>query len=148
MNNTIFSGIIELCDSFSISLTFFPFAKIHWWHYDGQIESESLSRSNELDQMREKLEYRKLVMGNMSMHSKVVKEKVRKQEEQLSSEIRSLLVGGSSLSVANKRMQVILDYIKYLFSFIFQFCALKWTSICASSFGRFSHYFCLYFYGK
>ncbi|KAH6768365.1 UV radiation resistance-associated protein [Perilla frutescens var. frutescens] len=70
-----------------------------------QIESESLSRSNELDQMREKLEYRKLLMGKMSMHSKVVKEKVRKQEEQLSGEIRSLLVGGSSLSVANKRMQ-------------------------------------------
>ncbi|KAL8486872.1 hypothetical protein ACS0TY_023068 [Phlomoides rotata] len=70
-----------------------------------QIEAESLSWSNELDQKREKLEYRKLVMGNMSMHSKVVREKVRKQEEQLSAEIRSLLIGGSSLSVANKRMQ-------------------------------------------
>lgn len=70
-----------------------------------QTESESLSRSNELDQMLEKLEYRKLLMGKMSMHSKVVKEKVRKQEEQLSGEIRSLLVGGSSLSVANRRMQ-------------------------------------------
>ncbi|GFP80691.1 uv radiation resistance-associated gene protein [Phtheirospermum japonicum] len=69
-----------------------------------QIEAESLSRSNELDRMREKLESRKLVMGNMSMHSKVVKEKVRKQEEQLSVEIRSLLAGGSSLSMANKRM--------------------------------------------
>ncbi|CAA0818652.1 Unknown protein [Striga hermonthica] len=69
-----------------------------------QIEAESLSRLNELDRMREKLESRKLVMGNMSMHSKVVKEKVRKQEEQLSAEIRSLLAGGSSLSEANKRM--------------------------------------------
>ncbi|KAL0433007.1 UNVERIFIED_CONTAM: hypothetical protein Slati_2635000 [Sesamum latifolium] len=58
-----------------------------------QIEAESLNRSNELEQMREKLESRKLVMGNMSMHSKVVKEKVRKQEEQLSTEIRSLLAG-------------------------------------------------------
>lgn len=70
-----------------------------------QMEAESLHRSNELDQMREKLESRKLVMGNMSMHSKVAKEKVRKQMEQLSAEIRSLLVGGSSLSAANKRMQ-------------------------------------------
>ncbi|XP_047956852.1 UV radiation resistance-associated gene protein-like [Salvia hispanica] len=70
-----------------------------------QIESESLSRSNELDQMREKLEHRKLLMGKMSMRSKVVKEKVRKQEERLSGEIRSLLIGGSSISVANKRMQ-------------------------------------------
>ncbi|KAL6503579.1 hypothetical protein OROGR_025502 [Orobanche gracilis] len=71
-----------------------------------QIGAESLSRSNELNRMHEKLEYRKLVMGNMSMHSKVVKERVRKQEEQLSAEIRSLLAGGSSLSVANKRMVI------------------------------------------
>lgn len=73
-----------------------------------QAEAESLSRSNELDQMREKLESRKLVMGSMSMNSKVVKDKVRKQEEQLSAEIRSLLVGGTNLSVASKRIQVIL----------------------------------------
>lgn len=66
--------------------------------------------------MLEKLEYRKLLMGKMSMHSKVVKEKVRKQEEQLSGEIRSLLVGGSSLSVANRRMQVMLDYCTWLSS--------------------------------
>lgn len=108
-------SIIELCDSLPISshssYSFLlplisRFAKINWWHYDGQIEAESLSRSNKLDQMREKLESRKLVMGNMSMHSKVVKEKVNKQEEQLSVEIRSLLAGGSSLSVAKTHMQV------------------------------------------
>lgn len=66
--------------------------------------------------MREKLEHRKLLMGKMSMRSKVVKEKVRKQEEQLSGEIRSLLVGGSSLSVANKRMQVMFDNLTWLSS--------------------------------
>lgn len=60
--------------------------------------------------MREKLESRKLVMGNMSMHSKVVGEKVKKQEEQLTTEIRSLLVSGTSLSGANKRLQVIMAY--------------------------------------
>ncbi|XP_073126197.1 vacuolar protein sorting 38 [Henckelia pumila] len=76
-----------------------------------QVEAESLSQSNELDQMRERLEYRKLVMGNMSMDSKVVKEKVRKQEELLSAKIRSLLAGGTSLSVASRRMQ---DSIKSL----------------------------------
>lgn len=63
--------------------------------------------------MREKLESRKLVMGNMSMHSKVVGDKVKKQEEQLTTEIRSLLVSGTSLSAANKRLQVIMTY--YLF---------------------------------
>ncbi|KAM7461807.1 hypothetical protein LguiA_029928 [Lonicera macranthoides] len=70
-----------------------------------QVEEESLNRSNELDEMREKLESRKLVMGNMSMHSKVLEEKVKKQEEQLSTEIRSLLVAGTALSVASKRLQ-------------------------------------------
>ncbi|KAA8548397.1 hypothetical protein F0562_000081 [Nyssa sinensis] len=70
-----------------------------------QVEAESLNRSNELDEMHEKLESRKLVMGNMSMHSKVVEENVKRQEEQLSSEIRSLLIAGTSLSVASKRLQ-------------------------------------------
>ncbi|CAA3024906.1 UV radiation resistance-associated gene [Olea europaea subsp. europaea] len=70
-----------------------------------QVETQTLSRTNELDEMHEKLESGKLVMGNMSMHSKVVEEKVRKQEEQLSSEIRSLLVAGAALSAPSKRMQ-------------------------------------------
>ena len=71
-----------------------------------QLEAESLSRSNKLDEMREKLEARKLVMGNMSMQSKVVQEKAKKQEDLLNSEIRSLLMAGTSLSVARKSLQV------------------------------------------
>lgn len=70
-----------------------------------QVEAESLSCLNELDEMKEKLDSRKLVMGNMSMHSKVIKEKVKKKEEQLSNDIRSLLVAGTSLSAASKRLQ-------------------------------------------
>ncbi|XP_076889125.1 vacuolar protein sorting 38-like [Bidens hawaiensis] len=70
-----------------------------------QLEAESLSWSNELDEMREKLEARKLVMGNMSMNLKVVQEKAKKQEEQLNSEIRSLLMAGTSLSVASRNLQ-------------------------------------------
>ncbi|XP_027167116.1 UV radiation resistance-associated gene protein isoform X3 [Coffea eugenioides] len=76
-----------------------------------QVEAESLNRSNELDEMREKLESRKLVMGNMSMHSKVAEEKVKKQEEQLSSEIRSLLLAGTALSVASKQLQEANGYL-------------------------------------
>lgn len=57
--------------------------------------------------MREKLEARKLVMGNMSMNLKVVQEKAKKQEDQLNSEIRSLLMAGTSLSVASRSLQVI-----------------------------------------
>ena len=114
MNETTFYGAFLF---FSIQLNCSN-SPMHWWFY-GQIESESLSRSNELDQMREKLEHRKLLMGKMSMRSKVVKEKVRKQEERLSGEIRSLLIGGSSISVANKRMQVMFDYVIWLSSLVF-----------------------------
>ncbi|KAL7611677.1 hypothetical protein Lser_V15G06137 [Lactuca serriola] len=70
-----------------------------------QLEAESIKWSNELDEMREKLEARKLLMGNMSMRSKAVREKTKKQEEQLNSEIRSLLMVGSALSVATSRLQ-------------------------------------------
>ncbi|CAI9271371.1 unnamed protein product [Lactuca saligna] len=70
-----------------------------------QVEAESLKWSNGLDEMREKLEARKLLMGNMSMRSKAVREKTKKQEEQLNSEIRSLLMVGSALSVATSRLQ-------------------------------------------
>ncbi|CAK9136543.1 unnamed protein product [Ilex paraguariensis] len=55
--------------------------------------------------MREKLESRKLLMGNMSMHSKVAEETVKKQEEQLGNEIKSLLVAGTALSIATKHLQ-------------------------------------------
>ncbi|KAJ0620303.1 putative phosphatidylinositol 3-kinase [Helianthus annuus] len=70
-----------------------------------QSEAESLSWSNQLDEMREKLEARKLVMGNTSMNLKVVQEKAKKQEDQLNSEIRSLLMAGTSLSVASRSLQ-------------------------------------------
>ncbi|KAJ0742163.1 putative phosphatidylinositol 3-kinase [Helianthus annuus] len=70
-----------------------------------QFESESLSWSNQLDEMREKLEARKLVMGNTSMNLKVVQEKAKKQEDQLNSQIRSLLMAGTSLSVASRSLQ-------------------------------------------
>lgn len=70
-----------------------------------QLEEESLKWSNELDDMREKLEARKLMMGNMSMHSEVVIKKAKKQQEQLNCEIRSLLLAGSALSVASRHLQ-------------------------------------------
>ncbi|KAB1213668.1 hypothetical protein CJ030_MR5G016227 [Morella rubra] len=72
----------------------------------GQVNAESLNRLNELDEMREKLEAKKKLMENMSMHSSLAKEDANKQEEQLSGEVRSLLVAGTALSVARKRLQV------------------------------------------
>ncbi|KAI8566751.1 hypothetical protein RHMOL_Rhmol02G0066400 [Rhododendron molle] len=69
------------------------------------VEAESLSRSNQLDEMREKLDSRKLVMGNTSMHAKVVEGNVKREEERLNNEIKSLLLAGTALSVATKRLQ-------------------------------------------
>ncbi|CAN6722617.1 unnamed protein product [Malus baccata var. baccata] len=70
-----------------------------------EVEAESLRRSNELEEMQQKLEARKMVMGNMSRHSMLAVENTKKKEEQLSIELRSLLVAGTSLSVARKRLE-------------------------------------------
>ncbi|GMH08035.1 hypothetical protein Nepgr_009875 [Nepenthes gracilis] len=70
-----------------------------------RVQAESLARLNELDEIRQRLEDRKLVMGNMLMQSKVVEEHAKMKVEHLSSEIKSLLVSGTSLSAARKRLQ-------------------------------------------
>ncbi|KAJ7959785.1 UV radiation resistance-associated protein [Quillaja saponaria] len=70
-----------------------------------QVDAESLSRLNELEEMREKLEARKMVMEKISMNCMLAKEDARKQEERLSDEVRSLLVAGTNLSLARKRLQ-------------------------------------------
>ncbi|KAG4156906.1 hypothetical protein ERO13_D02G027800v2 [Gossypium hirsutum] len=67
-----------------------------------QVKNESLNKLNELEEMRERLEARKVVMANMSTHCKVATEDAKKQEEMLSTEVRSLLVAGTSLSEANR----------------------------------------------
>ncbi|KAB2092378.1 hypothetical protein ES319_A02G026300v1 [Gossypium barbadense] len=70
-----------------------------------QVKNESLNKLNELEEMRERLEARKVVMANMSTRCRVATEDAKKQEEMLSTEVRSLLVAGTSLSVARKRLQ-------------------------------------------
>lgn len=70
-----------------------------------QVDSESVRRSNELAEMREKLEARKCIVDNMGMRSKIASEDVKKQEESLSIEVRSLLVAGTALSKARKRLE-------------------------------------------
>ena len=47
-----------------------------------------------------------MVMGNMSRYSMLAVEDTKKKEEQLSIELRSLLVAGTALSVARKRVEV------------------------------------------
>ncbi|KAK5804815.1 UV radiation resistance-associated protein [Gossypium arboreum] len=70
-----------------------------------QVKTESLTRLNELEEMRERLVARKVMIGNMSTRCKVATEDAKKQEKMLSTELRSWLVAGTSLSVARKRLQ-------------------------------------------
>ncbi|XP_030547682.2 UV radiation resistance-associated gene protein isoform X2 [Rhodamnia argentea] len=70
-----------------------------------QVKNESLRRLNELEEMREKVDGRKLVMQNLSLRTNVVVEDAKRKEEDLAAEVRSLLVAGTALSVARKRLQ-------------------------------------------
>lgn len=70
-----------------------------------QVNGESLGRLNELEEMRQKLESKKLMMENMSIRSRLAKEDVNKQEEQLSGAVQSLLVAGGTLSVTSRNLQ-------------------------------------------
>jgi hypothetical protein len=76
-----------------------------------------LGRLNELEEMRQKLESKKLLMENMSIRSRLAKEDAGKQEEQLSGAVQSLLVAGGTLSVTSRNLQVnllILLFTKYV----------------------------------
>ncbi|ESW28490.1 hypothetical protein PHAVU_003G290900 [Phaseolus vulgaris] len=70
-----------------------------------QGNSESLGRLNELEEMREKLESKKMVMEKMSIRSRLAKEDTSKQEEQLTGEVQSLLVAGGALSGSSRNLQ-------------------------------------------
>ncbi|XP_010413952.1 PREDICTED: UV radiation resistance associated protein-like isoform X1 [Camelina sativa] len=70
-----------------------------------QVSTESLRRTNELEEMRQRLEARKLLVDNTSVACKVTEQDVKKKEELLSTEVRSLLVGGTTLSIAKSKLQ-------------------------------------------
>lgn len=66
---------------------------------------------NKLEEMRQKLESKKVMVENMSMRSRIAKEDACKKKERLGVEVESLLVAGTALSVSRKRLQVILHFI-------------------------------------
>ncbi|AEC08733.1 hypothetical protein ISN45_At02g027150 [Arabidopsis thaliana x Arabidopsis arenosa] len=70
-----------------------------------QVSTESLRRTNELEEMRQRLEARKLLVDKTSVACKVTEQDVKKKEENLSTEVRSLLVGGTTLSIAKSKLQ-------------------------------------------
>ncbi|KAH1236780.1 UV radiation resistance-associated gene protein [Glycine max] len=77
------------------------------WNWGGEmnVNAESLGRLNELEEMRQKLESKKMLMENMSICSRLAKEEASKQEEQLSGAVQSLLVSGGALSVTSRNLQ-------------------------------------------
>lgn len=70
-----------------------------------KVRAEYLLQSNELDNMREKLEAKKLVLGDVSMFTKKTLEDCRNKREQLCTEIRILLAAGKTLSAAHKQLE-------------------------------------------
>ncbi|XP_020884320.1 UV radiation resistance-associated gene protein isoform X2 [Arabidopsis lyrata subsp. lyrata] len=70
-----------------------------------QVSTESLRRTNELEEMRQRLEARKLLVDKTSIACKVIEQDVKKKEDNLSTEVRSLLVGGTTLSIAKSKLQ-------------------------------------------
>lgn len=73
----------------------------------GQVNAASLSRRNEVEEMRQRLEARKLLVEKTSAASKVTEQDAKKKEEKLSAGVKSLVIGGTSLSVAKSKSQVI-----------------------------------------
>ena len=72
----------------------------------GQVSADSLRRANELEEMRQRLEARKLLVEKTSAACKVTEQDVKVKEDSLSAEVRSLLVGGTTLSIAKSKLQV------------------------------------------
>ncbi|KAJ6844462.1 UV radiation resistance-associated gene protein isoform X2 [Iris pallida] len=70
-----------------------------------KVREESLRQSNELENMREKLEARKFAMGDMSMSTKEILEDVKSQRERICTSARMLLVAGQNLSAAHQKLQ-------------------------------------------
>ncbi|CAN8247722.1 unnamed protein product [Cochlearia groenlandica] len=70
-----------------------------------QVSTESLRRTNELEEMRQRLETRKLLVDKTSVACKVTEQDVKRKEETLGTEVRSLLVGGTTLSIARSKLQ-------------------------------------------
>lgn len=75
--------------------------------YDKQVRSGSLHQLNELEEMRKKLEARKLVMENLLMQFKTESEEIKNKRGQLLFGNRSLQVVWEALSKARAQLMVI-----------------------------------------
>ncbi|XP_074562868.1 vacuolar protein sorting 38-like isoform X1 [Curcuma longa] len=66
---------------------------------------ESLSQNNELVEMRQTLEAKRLTLGNLSMYRKKTSENTKKEKEQLYHSTRLLLVAGKTLAASHQQLQ-------------------------------------------
>ncbi|XP_008786772.2 UV radiation resistance-associated gene protein isoform X2 [Phoenix dactylifera] len=66
---------------------------------------ESLRLTNELKEMRQKLEVQKVAIANLSIHTVKTSEDVKNRRAQLCFAIRMLLVSGKTLSAAHQQLQ-------------------------------------------
>ncbi|PIA48696.1 hypothetical protein AQUCO_01400930v1, partial [Aquilegia coerulea] len=73
-----------------------------------QVRSDTLTRSNELQQFRHKLERRRFLMGNLSLRANTQREDARILKDRLNLQIKSLLVAGNALSTAKNQLQKML----------------------------------------
>lgn len=80
---------------------------ISGWLHNGQVKAESLSRVNALEDMRENLEAKRLALESLTTQVKIGTEDTVKQEDMLGTELRSLLVAGTTLSVKRKGLEVL-----------------------------------------
>ncbi|URE07610.1 UV radiation resistance [Musa troglodytarum] len=70
-----------------------------------EVRKESLRQHNELEEMKQKLEVKRLALASSSVHFNKTSENVKNQKDQLSAAIRMLLVGGKTLDAAHQQLQ-------------------------------------------
>lgn len=74
------------------------------------MNAELLSRRNELEEMRQRLEARKLLVEQTLAARRVTEHDAKKKEEKLSTQVKALVIGGTSLSGARSKSQVLSLY--------------------------------------
>ncbi|KAF5189103.1 Uv radiation resistance-associated protein, partial [Thalictrum thalictroides] len=69
------------------------------------LSSDTLNRSNQLQQFTHKLDHKRLLIGNLSLRAKTQREDARLRNHRLNLQIKSLLLAGNALSTANDQLQ-------------------------------------------
>ncbi|WOK99130.1 UV radiation resistance-associated protein [Canna indica] len=70
-----------------------------------EVRKESSRQNNELEKMRQKLEAKRVVLGNLSVHIKKKSENVKDEREQLCHATRLLLVAGKTIIASHQQLQ-------------------------------------------